>query len=151
MSFETDKRIAFLQIGRGGWTGHHRRIEGSSISNSRTQHYGESWRAHDFTPGAVAVDTTTIPDDRIATFALAGPMVDVDLPPGTVSQVFGGRTPFDPRPRFDRPPSSAEFGNAGPMDNVSVDVFVRLAEQFGARIFDPQTAKDTAPCCTTSA
>jgi len=143
MGFKTDKRIALLCIGRGGWTGHHRRVDGSSVSASRTEHYGETWRDHDFTPDAVAVDTTTIPEADIVTFAVAGPMVDVNLKPGMVSK-FGAVVAFDPRPSFDRGSEHARFGNAWALDLVAVDVYVRLAESFGARVFDPTAAEAVA-------
>jgi hypothetical protein len=110
------------------------------VSRSTRSHYGDTWRedlASHATDDCIGVDTTVIPEDAIVTFAVSGPMVDVDLPDGTVSSFLGELVPFNWRETD--PARDARFGNAHSLDTVSVDVYVEIARAFGARIFNPYT------------
>lgn len=130
--------IIHLSIGRGGWTGNHATVTkqrdwGVSRDTSRVSHYGDTWLSHPFASGAIAIDTTTVPDEHpdgldIYTLAVRGPMTDPELPAGSVSKLSAGTVPFV---------DDGRFGNAGSFDHVSVDVMATIAGRFGARIFDP--------------
>lgn len=129
----------WLSLGRGGWSMHWgRHTEGSlTYGNSTLSHYGNTWREHldDLAPDALGTDSLVIPDSEIVTWAVHGPMADVDLEPGLVrgwsatwvwnprGEALNGR---DPR-----------FGNAGSFDYVALDVYVEILKRFGGVVFDP--------------
>jgi len=83
----------------------------------------------------VVVDLTVVPVHVLATLSVSGPMVDPSVPFGMVRPLWGKDVPFDATPQEDRPADCAPLGNARGFDYVAVDVYVRLARAFGAKVY----------------
>lgn len=157
MSYDRNPVIIHAHVGRGGhslvWC-----VEGTRLAGSTTHGYltsagdvldevrgrvlypgTDSEKAFTVSEGAVLIDSTTVAEDDIATYAVRGPMVDVTLPPGT-RQFLGA-----PRPWANI--DGAPFGDASGMDHVARDVAVILAHRHGATVYDLSTGEriDPAP------
>lgn len=65
----------------GTFSGEHR--DGKGHTSGYRSHY---WQDR-IGPDTVVCDLRTVADDRIVAFAVRGPMLDVTLPPGTVSRL----------------------------------------------------------------
>lgn len=99
---------------------------GGSVSGD----YGESatvsgYRGHDWTkelgPDTIGIDSRPVSEGDAIVLAVSGPMVNVDLPPGTMSAPFeDGYKPFNGSPRA--------------LDFVALDVYCDLWASKGARI-----------------
>jgi hypothetical protein len=130
-----------LAIGRGGWTIYYERRETPTGScTSRLSHYGDTWREHtnELAPGALATDTRVIEDlAALSVLAVSGPMVDPQLPAGSVSRFSGGVETWRDAASGDR---DRRFGDAAALDYVAADVYARIVERFGGCVFDPHRA-----------
>jgi hypothetical protein len=107
-------------IGHGGIRAEGHNVMSSGMSLEATLQSSE-----------IVIDITGIPWDDLCTLSIQGPLLNTDLPAGTISKVFGGLETFDWTPRADRDP---RLGQAGPVDTVSVDVYLRMAHSFGATL-----------------
>jgi hypothetical protein len=122
---------AIVKIGHGGWSIHYRSLPGSNVSNSTLSGYGDNWRGHlaELEPGALVVDLTAIPWEQLARLALSGPIVNVDVPAGTISPAFGAPRPVD---------RSARFWGAGSFDYMAAEDYAELAREHGADVYPAQ-------------
>jgi hypothetical protein len=104
-----------LTVGKGGVCAHY------SDAKTVSGYVGHDWR-DDVDEGTVVIDSRGVPADLHCQLAIGGPMVGVDLPPGTKSECFGrGPVPYD--------------GRARSLDYVALDVYTRLYEQAGAAVY----------------
>lgn len=129
----------WLSIGRYGWTIHFpTRREGSLTSSSRLSHYGESWREHlhELTPDALGTDTRAMSPEDLTVFTIAGPIGDPDLPAGQLRRLNAQQTSWRDVQRRGR---DRRFGDAGSLDLVALDVYVKILTRFGGRVFNPHT------------
>ena len=143
-----DVRPPLGKLGRGSNVVFYcRHSHGSGMSSAETYARAE-----------VVVDVASIPWDEACTLSISGPMVDPFLPPGTV-RGFGTPKPWvdEPRPSFSycatclnrecsgffgehardekRSNPDPRFGSAGPIDEVALDVYLKIAGRFGAPIW----------------
>lgn len=113
-----------LTIGRGGWTIYYRqRADGST---SRLLGYGDETSPHDhgdhvrevLALGIPCIDTRTIPDERIAEYAIRSPLVAQGEP--------------------DKPKHGAGLFACGygALAAAPVSVHVAIARAFGARVLN---------------
>ena len=110
-----------LAVGPHGVTAHLGGEHRATVSG----YVGHDW-TDDTDENTVCLDTRPADDAGRVGLAVSGPMPGVDLPPGTVDKVFSGLHPWDE--------AAGRFGNAGPLDAVALDVFVRLWERVGATV-----------------
>jgi hypothetical protein len=128
----------WLSVGKHGWSIHFPPYREGSLSygEGTLSHYGDTWREHlaDLTPDALGTDTRTIPDEDIVRFTVSGPIGHVAVPDGHVSRFLSGIERWEDAPIVGRDP---RFGNAGSLDRVALDVYVKILLRFGGRVFDP--------------
>lgn len=82
---KTREPFAAFTISQDGGTMSGEHADGNGHTSGYRSHY---WLDR-IGPETVVFDLRTVPDDRIVRLAVAGPMLDVRLPAGTVSK-FGG-------------------------------------------------------------
>src|SRR5262245_45409259 len=109
-------KVKLLTVGKGGVTAH--------AQNCDTSGYiGHNWTG-DVDETTVCIDSREIPWERHCRLAIAGPMVSVDLPPGTVNKAFRPLQAWQ---------DDGDLGNASSLSYVSVDVYQLLHERYGAK------------------
>lgn len=77
------------------------------------------------------VDLTVIPWDTLCILSIQGPMVDPFMAPGLVNGFTKGTVCWDDAPiegKDDR------LGNTGSFDYVALDVYLTIAQRFGAAV-----------------
>jgi len=108
---------------------------------SRTGHiqgYGEDWKER-IEPGIPVVDTRTIPTDMLLKWSLQSPLINPDLKGvrgAKVEQDFDG---VNKHPNFDMMaeglhPMYKTMLTLGNLSSVSVEEYVKLAEEWGATV-----------------
>lgn len=138
------ERFAIVTIGRFGWTGHVTGHDPDQVAKtSMVSHGGETWKAHDMLDDeTVIVDTRQLSAEDTYRLAMHGPIIEPGLAPGRRNRLGDGTQAWDPRPQ----PGSidARLGDARGMDMVAVDVYVQIAERFGAQISTGADARTPA-------
>ncbi len=102
-------------------------------AHRRTQGGGDGWRrlaaARPHPDGVTVVDLRPLDPRRLFAFALDAPMVDPDLPAGTIDSLDRGRTQY-------RPTGHRGYlgSNASALTSVAIDVYADLARRAGAQV-----------------
>lgn len=76
----------------------------------------------DLLEGGIVVDKRSVPEKDIIHEVYSGPMMDIDLPSRTKSQIFAEPAPSEPGDKL------------GGLDTVSMDLYLMRWEKLGARI-----------------
>lgn len=131
-----------MTIGRGGWTVYlpnkHNPETGRVAQTGRITGHGDGWEKH-IEPGTPIVDTRTIPTDMLLKWSLQSPLVNPDLKGfrgAKVEQDFDG---VDKHPNFEMiaeglHPTYKTMLALGNLSSVSVEEYVKLAEEWGATV-----------------
>jgi hypothetical protein len=111
-----------LTVGKGGVCAYR------STWETCSGYVGHDWTG-EVGPDTVAIDSRGVAVDVHCKLAIGGPMVDVGLPPGTMSRPFeDGVRPYQ--------------GAARSLDYVALDVYTRLYEQAGAAVYRGEDAAE---------
>lgn len=115
-------------LGRGG--NYSATVRVSPNSTSRTSGFS---RAEAFERSEVVVDLTVIPWEQAVDLALGGPMLDATVPEGHIRPLFSSPVPWEPVGTDSE--RNWRFGNARGLDEAACDVYVTIAERFGAKVW----------------
>lgn len=128
------EKSIYVSIGRGGCTVHFGK-------HSRLQTYGNGWKKYT-QPGTPVIDTQTIPQDKIARWALLSPMVDLEAETSQskkVEQNDGGMSTgkhawmFNHIKEHGHPEMRrATFGN---LATCTLEDYMKLAAEWGATVY----------------
>jgi len=138
---ETNNGV-LVHIGRRGWTvtkPNTHRPDGSVSSRGTISGYGEGWQKY-VEPGPPVADTRSIPEDRLLKWTLQSPRVDPDLKGFRGAKVEQDYAGLDEHPAFDMVdmmhPSMKFVAHVGNMGYVSVEEYCKLAEEWGATVYE---------------
>lgn len=131
--------IAYATVGRGGTSIH---FDTSAEPSTSSRHLDAHWldparcvaeaaqRGYRWPSDAPLINTQTIADEAICRFAIAGPIPYEGLPAGHVRHFLADTEPFEID--VDDP-----LCGIGSCDQVAIDLYVTIAEHFGATITYP--------------
>lgn len=126
-----------LHITAPGWSLDYPPYQSGSLSygSGSLSGYGDDWTAHihELAPDALVIDKRACTSwEELSRLAVSGPMPGAEVPAGMRDSLSAGIVPWNDRPTVDRDP---RFGDARSFDRVALDVYVTIAERFGARVF----------------
>jgi hypothetical protein len=115
MEARTMKEYLLVQRGKAGW---HALVMGGSSSGGTFAHY-----VANAVEGAVIIDSNDIPIDTVATLAISGPIPSQELPARTIQRLLSQPETVEAIPN-----------NLKSLDKVSLDIYVDIYREFGAKI-----------------
>jgi hypothetical protein len=113
-----------VTIGHGGWSA---KLPPSDdpFGGGNLSGYGDRWQDH-VGPGTVVIDLTAGDWNQLVSLTMSGPMLDADLPDGTVDPTSGVVTAY--------PSNDTSPWGAGGFDMVALNVYASMAESIGATV-----------------
>lgn len=130
METQEQEKVKYVIISEGGWTGYFNK-------SHRVSHYGNSYKKY-CEDGTPIIDTRTIPDDKKIRWALQSPLVDPELEGFNDTEVSSYPNDLLEHPEAWKlsmlPKQAVAFALVSNSRYVSVEQFIKLAEEWGATV-----------------